>query len=517
MSRQPLSTLDGASFDVAVIGAGINGASTAQQLAAKGYCVVLVESEDYGAGTSSRSSRLMHFGLRYLDRGEPLLNYLKNPGWFLRQCARAKNTMRHRAELVRTMPTRMKPFTMHIPVYRGDYVSPWQVSFALRLINLIGGQERSVTWRKLRREEFRTTPFVASARDHRELQAVYAVEEYQFDWPERLVVDYVMDAVRLGAVCRNHTEAVGFTDDESGWQIQLRDTRGDDEAVVRAKQVINTTGPWIDAVLKGVNRPVPQQIQATKGTHIAVKLPDDHAHQAFAYFNRTGYPFYVFPWRDFFFVGPTETPWTQGDPHSVRATREEIQFLLDEVNYMLPGLDITREQILFHWSGVRPMPHIAGYQGKQNLIPAFNDHGAHGLDNFMSIPGGPLMLHRFTGQRAAQEVAKRLRPSGQPQDPSYASRPFEEDTNSPPVNPAYPTVRLAHLKEMAATEQAAGLQDLLLRRAGLGWTAGNSRECAMQAAIAVAPEFGWDAEAIEQEVARYLDFVDDNFLHAVDP
>ena len=103
-ARPALDDIAGRVFDVAVIGGGINGTHTAQTLVAQGYSVLLVEAQDFGSGASGRSGRLMHYGLRYLDRGEPLWNYFKNPGWFIRQCGRARDTMLHRAEMVRDMP-----------------------------------------------------------------------------------------------------------------------------------------------------------------------------------------------------------------------------------------------------------------------------------------------------------------------------------------------------------------------------------------------------------------------------
>lgn len=513
MSRNALSQLSGARFDVAVIGAGINGASAAQHLAAEGFKVLLVDAQDFGAGASSRSSRLMHFGLRYLDRGEPFWNYLANPGWFIKQCFRARDTMRHRAELVRTMPARMKPFTMHIPVYRQDHAAPWQMSVGLRLINALGGREVPVNWERFGPGRFEQSPFAPLARDQAQLKAVFAVEEYQFDWPERLVADYTMDAARLGAVCCNYTEAVAFDPlDGQGWHLALRDALNPEAVVqVEARQIVNTTGPWIDQLLKGATSGAPQQVKATKGSHIAVRLPGAFAGQGFAHFNRRGYPFYVLPWRDLHFIGPTETPY-EGDPADVRVSAEDVAFLLGEVNHMLPGLKIGPEDILFHWAGVRPMPFIPGYKGKQNLIPEFNDHGADGLAGMLSVPGGPLMVHRYTGRQITAKVAAKLQPSGARQPASFASVALEENTNSPPVNPAYGEVRLAHLKQMAQREMPASLADLLLRRAGLGWTHDLSQEAARGAAEAVAGEMGWDEREVEAQVAAYQRFVREHFL-----
>ena len=516
MTRSTLSSLDAYTFDVVVIGSGINGASAAQHLVADGYSVLLIEAQDFGAGASSRSSRLMHFGLRYLDRGEPLWNYLTNPGWFITQCGRARGTMKHRAELVRTMPERMIPYTMHIPVYEEDHVAPWQMSSALHLINLLGGGELPICWQQLKSTDYPTTPLVSLARDQDRLQGVFSVEEYYYDWPERLVVDYAMDAIRMGAVCRTYTKAVGFEHKDNAWNIELQDVlEPGSRASIQARQVLNTAGPWIDRVLQSAGKPVRRQIAATKGTHAAVRLPEEYRNHAFAHFNRKAYPFYICPWRDLHYIGPTETAFS-GDPADVRASEEDIRFLIDETNHMLPGLELNPKQILFHWSGVRPMPFIPGYQGKQNLIPEFNDHADDGLPNFLSIPGGPLMVHRFTGRRAAVEVGKQISPSGPKQTPSYATREFSGNVDSPPVNPAYPNVRLSHLQELAREEQPVSLADLLLRRAGLGWSEGLSIDVAREAAATVAEIMQWDDSDINREVEAYREFVTEHFKNTVD-
>ncbi len=511
MTREPISTLENAAFDVAVIGGGINGASAAQHLAAEGFTVLLIDRDDFGSGASSRSSRLMHFGLRYLDRGEPLWNYFANPGWFIRQCRRARDTMRHRAELVTTAPGVMKPFPMFVPVYDTGHVAPWQMAAGFRLINAIGGGEVPVDWQRIARKDWPATPFIAAARDHHRLRAMFSFIEYQYDWPERLVADYAMDARRLGAVCRNYTEVTAFRRDGDLWTLDLHDTAAPGEARVRARQIVNAAGPWIDRVLRGAGADVKQQVAATKGSHVMIRLGEAFRGQGFASFNRLGYPFYCLPWRDLHFVGPTETHF-HDDPADVRVTAEEIEFLLDEANHMLPGLALTRDRVLFHWAGVRPMPHIPGYKGKQNLIPEFNDHAAAGLPNVLSVPGGPLMVHRQTGRRTAAEVRRMIAPSGAAGCPDYATRHFAEDTNSPPVNRRYPEIRLTHLQTMAREEMPVSLVDLIFRRAGLGWTDGLSCDEARRAAEAVASDLGWDNARVDREVGAYTEFVREHFL-----
>jgi glycerol-3-phosphate dehydrogenase len=515
MKRTPLSEFAGRTFDVMVVGAGVSGASAAQHLAAAGFAVFLADAEDYGSGASSRSSRLMHFGLRYLDRGEPLINYFKNPLWFIKQCRRARNTMRHRAEVVRTTPERLKPFTMYIPVFKDDHFRPWQMSAALRLINALGGSELPVDWSRVAAGDWSSTPLLGQLRDQDRLKGAFSLVEYQYDWPERMVIDCVNDARRMGAVCRNHTRVTGLANHgPEKWSILLCDGfNPSDQVEINARQVLNMAGPWIDRVLQTANRPVSRQIAGMKGAHIVFRLPERFRGHGVAHFARNGYPIYCLPWRDLHFVGPTETEFS-GDPAHVRVTREDAAYLLSEANHFLPGLDIKAEDILFCWAGVRPNHYDPGYKysGKKNFLPEYRDHGTEGLPNLMSVPGVPLMLHRFVGRRIAREVARRITPSGPAQTVSYGTRRFEQDTNSPPVNASYPEIRLSHLEDMAREEQPACLADLLFRRAGLGWTGDMSRASARRAAEAVAAIAGWDEAAIEAQLQAFDRHVLEHFL-----
>ncbi len=504
-ARPALDDIAGRVFDVAVIGGGINGTHTAQTLVAQGYSVLLVEAQDFGSGASGRSGRLMHYGLRYLDRGEPLWNYFKNPGWFIRQCGRARDTMLHRAEMVRDMPERLIPYTMYVPVYRDDHVAPWQMSAGLRLINLISRCDLPVEWRRIPRDEWDKTPFVKECRDRGQLQAVFAITEHRYDWPERLVADYVLDAARMGAVCRNYTRLQKLERDSDGTlRLTLQDTLGDAAPITaNARRVVNTAGAWIDQVLGASGLTATRQIAATKGVHAAVRLPARFRDQAFAHFTSGSYPYYFLPWRDLHYIGPTETHY-EGDPADVRANDDDLDWLIVEANRMMPGLHLTRDDLVYHWAGVRPMPHIPGYKGKQNLVPEFHTHDAEGFPDLLSVPGGALMVHRKTGRRAAGIVARGLTPSGAPQAAQTGTRHLRADTNSPPLTEADPSVRLAHLVDVAREEMLVHLTDILLRRTGLLWTGTLTEANVSIAADTIGETMGWSEAEKRNEVAHCL-------------
>ena len=505
MRRASLSTLSGKDFDVVVVGGGINGASATQALAADGFDVLMVETRDFGAGASSKSARMMHFGLRYLDRGEPLLNYLKNPAWFWKQCRRARDTMQHRAQLVRDMPERVLPYTMYLPVYREDFVAPWQIDAGLKLINAISKTDVPAEWRRLEPAEYRKLPFVRDCRDHERLQAVFAITEHRYDWPERITADYVLDAARMGATCRNYTSLAHFERAENGRiRLLLEDTREPGvQAEVTAARMVNAAGAWIDQVLHSSGLTKTTQIAGTKGVHAAVRLPAEYRDQGFAHFTRDSYPFYALPWRDLHYIGPTETHFS-GDPATAKTDERDLDWLIEEANRMMPGLRLTRDSILYHWVGVRPMPHIPGYRGKQNLVPEFHTHDAEGFPDILSVPGGPLMLHRFTGQRMAKIASNNLDQRGSRTQPSYKTRRLRENTNSAPVLSACPEIRFEHLKDIAREELVVSLSDVLLRRTGLVWTGALTPSVVRSAALSIAEELNWAEDEIETQVSECL-------------
>jgi glycerol-3-phosphate dehydrogenase len=201
--RPPLSTIDARRFDVAVIGAGVNGASAAQHLAGAGYSVLLVDKGDFCSGSSSRSSRLLHCGLRYLAPGGSLWDFAFHPSRLKVALGMARQAMLSRRQFVQTTPERVKPLNFHFPLWRDGAYKPWQVDLALRILASLAPGDVPLDVRRINPEQARKTPLVRELRDLDKLAGVAAFREYQFEWPERICMDAVLDAERLGAVVRN--------------------------------------------------------------------------------------------------------------------------------------------------------------------------------------------------------------------------------------------------------------------------------------------------------------------------
>lgn len=512
--RQPLSALDGKRFDVAVIGAGVNGASAAQHLAGAGYSVVLVDKGDFASGSSSRSSRLLHCGLRYLAPGASMWDFVREPNKLRIAVTMARAAMRCRHQFLATAPERAKAMRLYFPIYREGPYAAWQVDLAFRLLTVLGGRGGTpLDYRRLKPAEVAATPLVQWLRAPERLAGVAGFREYQFEWPERVTMDTVLDAERLGAVVRNYTQVEALRRHGQYWRLDLADRlAAGARAMVEAALVVNTAGIWIDRVnASAEGAGAGRLINGTKGVHVMVELPPDCAGLGIATINRAGEPFYCIPWRGMHYFGPTETLY-DGDPDDVRPTEAEIAWILDEANFLLPALALERADVLFAWAGVRPLGNDPAFpKGKRSR--EVHDLGPRGLPNVLAMTAGPVMTHRSAGPELTWAVAERLEPSARRQAPDYAARRFPENQNSPPLLQHYPEIKLADVGHAAAHEHVTGLVDLMFRRLGAGWTRTLGVEAAETAARAAAGALGWDEARIADEVAAYRAYLAEQ--HAV--
>lgn len=501
-----LESLSGRAFDVAVIGAGINGAAAAQELAAAGYKVLLVDKQDYAAGASSRSSSILHCGLRYLAPGTSAWEFVRNPGKFGVAMRMARNALIERDEFVQKSPDRAKPSTFFYPVYKGGTYAPWQMRIAFAILNALAPKGIPVGSRRYGRKSVADYPILGLLRDADKLADVFSFEEYVFDWPERICVDCAMDARRMGAVVRNYTSVTGLQFDHSAkrWTIQLSDVTEGGATAVTAGHIINAAGVWIDKVNAFGSNSAPRKIFGTKGANIVVRLPDGCQGYGIAGLNQIQEPIYARPWGNLHYIGPTETVF-EGDPDDVYADEDDIGFLLKEANYLFPTLRLKREDVIYTWAGVRPLTYDPAYpKGKRSM--EIHDLGNDGMPNTIAITAGPIMTHRIAGQQLLAEIAKQVKPSGQPKKLDTSGRTFTARGEAP-ISPLLPAVTASQIQDIAKTEQCFSLIDIMFRRARFGWTETMGSDVAADVASIVADELGWSAERARSEVADYLDYL----------
>jgi len=498
---------------VVVVGAGVNGASAAHHLAADGYQVLVVDRSDFASGASSRSGRLLHCGLRYLEPGEGL-GYTRPKIWdpllkpleTLRNFRRARDAMHTRNQIASTMPERLNVITEFFPVWEGDQFPAWYVGLGVRLLAKLGPPGGiPLGARRYGAAESKTHEFLGALRDQDKFSAAYSYQEYQFDWPERIVMDTLLDAQGLGATVRNYAEVVMMTWEEESWTVSLRDNAAKSpDITVTAKSIINAAGAWIDKVNDTSTTNAAQRVRTTKGAHIVVRLPSPWAKFGICTYTRERVPFYIQPWRGMHYIGPTDTAY-DSDIENPYATEEEIRHLLDEANHLLPSLGLRRNDVLHTYAGLRPMTYAAdkpmGTRGH-----TLHDLEADGMPNVFALTSGPILSHRLAGQKLRDAVKRKVAPSGRAGTISYRAKLFPSSPESPALLNHWPSVSIADLRYCAEYEQPTNLVDLLFRRVGVGWTETMAREGARVAAEAVADILQWDSSRVDKEVADYLDY-----------
>ncbi|SEG74718.1 FAD-dependent oxidoreductase [Bosea lathyri] len=500
--RTPLAELDRRSFDVVVVGGGAVGASAAQHIASSGRTTLLVDKGDFGAGTSSRSSRLLYSGLAYFSPDHALWRFAYRPMDLLQRVRMARLSMQCRTELATTMPERVSRHTFFFPVFEGGDYPGWKVDLGYRALGLFGSSKVPLAYRRLPAAEAASQFGLVGLMDRSRLSSVAVFDEYQYQWAERICLDTMLDAERCGATIRNYTTVTRLDPlPGGGWRVTLENPACPGEtATVEAGTLVNTAGPWADRLLLKTSGPVPQKkhLVGIKGVNLVVKLPDSCRGTGFEMISSIGQPFYCMPWGDHHFFGPTETIF-EGDPDSVRVLPEEVDFIISEANRALPSLNLTTNDIVYLWAGVRPRTTSEKASGVKSLT--IHDMAAEGMPGALTVTGCPIMTHRHAGRMIAARVAQMGKPTGTPTPLSYAAKPMPGDG---PLSPE-------RLRHAAANEHVETLIDLLFRRVPVGWTPGMGLADARQAAETVADLLGWDEARIASEVEAYRRFVGENF------
>jgi glycerol-3-phosphate dehydrogenase len=509
--RTPLTELQNASYDVIVVGGGISGTSAAQHLAAAGYSVLLVEKDDFASAATSRSGRVLHCGLRYLAPAYSPWEFLRHPGKLFTAIRVARKSSLASDEFVATTPERARRMTLSIPVYRDSPFPGWQVGLGAALLKLVAGRRLPLAFRRASAAKAQAMPLAKWLRAPDKLESVVSFDDYQFDWPERICLDCALDAERMGAIVRNYTSAVAIERVDGLWKVDLRDELAGNGAsvTVSAPLLLNMAGAWIDKVnvgIRGAGKP-PRKVVGVKGVHVLVRLPPECAGQGLAGINRENEGIACLPWGGLHFVGPTETVY-EGDIDDVRPLEEDITFLLDEINYLLPGIRLERKDVLQSWAGIRPITYDPALpKGRRMPFSVLQDLEPEGLPNVLTITWAAIMFHRDAAREVVATVAKKLKPSGRRKKPDYSARSFPENQNSPPLVFSRPEVKVADIAYAARHEKGQTLVDLLFRRTGLGWRASIPKEAVRTAAEIAGQELGWDERTKEHEIEKFHAYV----------
>ncbi len=517
MTAATFTALDGLHFDVAIVGAGINGASAAQHLSAAGYRVLVVDQGDFANGATSRSSRLLHCGLRHLASGSNFWTTLLRPDRLARSLVSVSADMQARDEIVRTIPERLRQINFCLPIYTDDAYAPWQLDAAFAVLRMMSPTGVPLDYRRFNRKQLDQVPIAPWLRDPDRLKSVAVFREYLFDWPERIALDALFDARRMGAQINNYTRVEGLErlEPESRWRLTLSSTPhsepseqsfNGENAQVTADLVLNLAGAWVDDIISRTGNTVEPKCACIKGIHIAVRLPDEFAAWGVFAYNSIGQPLYCLPSNGMHYIGLTRTP-VDDDPtyrniEDVSATDREIDWMIAETNRCLPQLAIARDDILFSWAGVNPLTRDSKDSLGSREIK-IHDLAGDGLPGMLALTGGPIMTHRRVANRLLGAVSNRVTASGSSQDLNFHWSNTPDEQNVPRIGSDAFSVSMAAVKRCARDEQPGSLADLLMRRLGAGWTSDQGLALARPVAEAAAHDLGWSNARIDAEVQAY--------------
>lgn len=370
------------SFDLIVVGGGINGVGIARDAVGRGLSVLLCEKGDLGEGTSSRSSKLVHGGLRYLEYYEFRL---------------VREALAEREVLLALAPHIIWPLRFVLP-HSPEQRPAWMVRLGLFLYDHLGGRVKLPPTRVLD---------LATAPEGRALKKAYRrAFEYSDCWVDdaRLVVLNALDAQGRGAVIRTRTPLVAARRDREGWDVELRDLAADEALTARGKVVVNAAGPWVSDVLARVGRPGDDRVRLIKGSHVLTRKFWKGEH-AYILQNTDKRVVFAIPYEgEFALIGTTDIPF-DGSPDRLEIAKDETDYLVAAVNRYF-DVALTQADIVHSYAGVRPL-----YDDKSADPSAvtrdyvFDVDAPEGQAPLLSVFGGKITTYRRLAEHALLKLA----------------------------------------------------------------------------------------------------------------
>jgi glycerol-3-phosphate dehydrogenase len=369
-TSSPRQNLDGKRFDVVIIGGGINGAAIARECVRAHKTVLLVEQNDFASGTTSRATRIIHGGLRYLEYGELGL---------------VRESLREREMLLAESGHLVRPLNFLLALPPDSHRSALTVRFGLWLYRRIARRQPIRDPKDDRRR-------LEQLLDHGQHWSVFSYEDAQCEYPERLIAEWLVETATFGAVLRNYTEALEVErSDGFVTGVRLRDCVTAEEYTVEANWIVNATGPWADTICRRSNIKTDEPlIGGVRGAHILLPLMENAPKAAVYTEGIDGRPIFVIPWAGQLMVGTTEVR-DQHDPAQVAASAEEINYLLRSFQRLFPAAGFGFHDIRAAFAGIRPLPYIT--ERTPNSVTRRHfliDHTDDGVQHMISVIGGKL-------------------------------------------------------------------------------------------------------------------------------
>ena len=367
-----------------VIGGGITGSGIALDAASRGLNVLVLEKKDFAFGTSSRSTKLVHGGLRYLKNLEFDL---------VHEVGRERAIVHHNAMHI------VQPAKMLLPIIKGGTLGRLTTAIALTMYDYLAGVKKEERKKILSRQEtIQLEPLLESEK----LKAGALYFEYKTD-DSRLTIEVMKKAIEYGAHAINYAMVTDFIY-ENGHVIgvKVKDTTDDSEFEVFGHYIVNATGIWIDELRKKDNSLFGKRLHITKGIHIVVPhelLPINHS----LYFDvGDGRMVFAIPRYDKVYIGTTDTDY-KGDLDNPDITRQDVDYLVNAVKFIFPGVDLSYDDVISAWSGLRPLIH---QDGKSPSELSRRDEIFVSESGLISIAGGKLTGYRVMAKKVVDLVRR---------------------------------------------------------------------------------------------------------------
>lgn len=528
LAVKPRPSLEAQHFHVVVIGGGINGVAVARECARAGKRTLLVEQNDFASGVTSRSTRIIHGGLRYLEHGEIGL---------------VRESVRERERLLRERSHLVHPLHFLFLLNENSRRSALKVRAGLWL------------YQRVARKKSPPPGEMELARVERALDSgrqwnMFSYEDAQCEFPERLVAEWMTEAADAGAVIRNHCEVLAVDIAQGRARgVLLRDRITGKDQRVDAGWIFNCAGPWVDRICqRSTVRTGKPLLGGLRGSHIVFPRFSGAPSAALYTEAPDGRPVFVIPWNEQVLVGTTEVP-DNSDPAKTAPSTDEIEYLLRTVAHLFPKAKLSAHEIKYAFAGVRPLPNTGGKPSAVTRRHFLHDHTDDGAARLISVIGGKLTTAASLARECARKIGiAALEPKGVTVGPGSALDPMitqevleiaqagsvsEETARGlmewhghramdiarmalvsvelrAPICPHTSHI-VAEVVEAYRKEYATTLADALLRRVPVAFGACWSESCSREAALRIGAVMGWseqdlgaNLEAFETERAAFL-------------
>ncbi len=382
-------------FDVLIIGGGITGAGIALDAASRGLKVLLLEKNDFSSGTSSKSTKLIHGGLRYLKQLE--FGLVHSVG-------------RERAVIHKLAKQIVKPVDMLLPIYKNGSLGKYSTALALRIYDFLAGVKKEDRFKMFNLSETKKMePFLNT----NGLIGSALYKEYQTD-DARLTIEVLKTAATFDALSLNYALCENFIYDKKNTVkiigVEFRDTIQNKMYSATATKIINAAGPWVDEIRLKDPAPDKKSLHLTKGVHVVIdknKFPIQHA----IYFDVPGDNRMIFaiPRGNMVYVGTTDTNYF-GNKDLIDVTSEDVSYLIDAINAVFSGVQISQQDILSSWAGLRPLIHE---EGKSPSELSRKDEIFIADSGLVSIAGGKLTGYRKMAEKVVNKIVKVIEKTNQ--------------------------------------------------------------------------------------------------------